>query len=1352
MNKYLTSDISQNTTERKHAETLLGGQNQVLEMIATGKSLPGSLTELIRLIEAQLPGMLGSILLLDEDGVHVRHGAAPSLPAEFIAAVDGQPIGPIAGSCGTAAYRKEAVYVEDIATDPLWESYKAEALQHGFRASWSTPIFDAQGQMLGTFAMYYRQTGLPKVEHLQLIDIATHIAAIAISHHRKDEALHESEARYSQLFEYAPDGIAISDLEGDYHDANASMCKMLGYTRDEMLELNAADIVVPTEIQHIEPAIDAIEAGTDYQREWQLRRKDGSVFAAEVKATMMPDGKVLGVISDITERKTAEAKVQRLTQLYAALSQCNQAIVRCANEVELFPQICRDAVKFGGMKMAWIGMIDETRNLVRPVASFGTGIEYLNGAEISIVANSPSGMGPTGTAIRDNQPYWCQDFQHDPTTIAWHERGEKFGWGASASLPLYRKGVVVGAFGLYADVTNAFDEAAQNLLIEMAMDISFALDNFENTAERNRALEKIKYQNTVLQTQQETSLDGILVVDEHGTIISYNQKFIDLWRLPEALVSARRDEPVLKFVLDQIEDAKAFAARVQYLYEHHTKKSHDEILLKDGRIVDRYSAPVIGPHGEYYGRVWYFRDITERKQSERVVRDSQKRFKAIFDQAPIAIALLDAQGHPIISNSPLSKMVGYSNDELSKMTFSDFTYPEDVDNDLNQFTELMEGKISAYHMEKRYVHKDGHLIWANLFVTILRDEHGIPQDVIGMAEDITERKAAEARIKYLSRVQAVLGGINALIVRVQDRDELFREACQIVVDKGGFRMALVVFVDPVAKKVISIASAGKDEELSTLIKDRLSSSVDVSNTMVGLAISGKQPVVSNDSLNDPRLAFRNKYAESGVRSLVVLPLMVADEAVGTIALYASEIEFFHEEEMMLLTELAGDIAFAIDHIGKQEKLNYLAYYDVLTGLANRSLFLERVSLYMRSATSGGHHLAIGLIDLERFKNINDSLGRTVGDTLLRQVAEWLTYKTGDANLLARIDADHFAVVLPEVMRDGDLVRLVEKTMEAFLQHPFRLNNTVFRISVRVGIALFPDDGTDADTLFRNAEAALKKAKSGGDRYLFYTQKMTAAVAGKLTLENQLRQAIDNEEFVLHYQPKVNMVSGKVTSAEALIRWNDPRTGLVPPGKFIPILEETGLIYEVGRWALRQAIEDYLRWRAMGLPAVRIAVNVSPMQLRSHDFVAEIGRKTSIDPHAAEGLELEITESLIMEDVKHSVASLQAIRAMGITIVIDDFGTGFSSLSYLAKLPVDSLKIDRSFVVEMDVPQGLALVSSIITLAHSLKLKVVAEGVETEQQSRQLLSLNCDEMQGFLFSKPVPTEIFEARFLAPPRAG
>jgi diguanylate cyclase (GGDEF)-like protein len=563
-------------------------------------------------------------------------------------------------------------------------------------------------------------------------------------------------------------------------------------------------------------------------------------------------------------------------------------------------------------------------------------------------------------------------------------------------------------------------------------------------------------------------------------------------------------------------------------------------------------------------------------------------------------------------------------------------------------------------------------------------------------------------------------------------------------------MAWIGLVDRSASRIIPIASAGTEPEYLETAKDLFSLDEDspTGNTLAARAVRAKNARFSNDLQSDAEIPFRATLVQRGSRSIAALPLLVADEAVGVLVLSAAEVGFFDAEELWLLKELAGDIAFALDHIEKQERLDYLAYYDALTGLANRSLFLERVAQYMRGAVSGGHKLAVALIDLERFKNINDSLGQPAGDALLRQVADWMTRITGDANLLARVGADHFAGVLPEVKQGGDVARLLEKTMNAFLEHPFRLNDAVFRIAAKVGVAIFPDDGATADSLFRNAEAALKKAKASGERYLFYTQKMTEAVAGKVTLENQLRQALDNEEFVLHYQPKVNLASGRLTSAEALIRWNDPRTGLVPPGRFIPILEETGLIYEVGRWALRQAIADYLRWRAAGLAAVRVAVNVSPLQLRHRGFVAEIERVIGIDPHAAEGLQLEITESLIMENVQHNIASLQAIRAMGVSIAIDDFGTGYSSLSYLAKLPVDTLKIDRSFVIDMTSgPEGLALVSTIINLAHSLKLKVVAEGVETEDQSRLLRLQNCDEMQGYLFSRPVPAEVFEARFLA-----
>jgi len=309
----------------------------------------------------------------------------------------------------------------------------------------------------------------------------------------------------------------------------------------------------------------------------------------------------------------------------------------------------------------------------------------------------------------------------------------------------------------------------------------------------------------------------------------------------------------------------------------------------------------------------------------------------------------------------------------------------------------------------------------------------------------------------------------------------------------------------------------------------------------------------------------------------------------------------------------------------------------------------------------------------------------------------------------------------------------------------------FRIAFKGGLAIFPGDGASAETLLASAETALKKAKARGSTFLHYDPEMAGSGAGKLAFESRLRRALDNAEFLLHYQPKINLATGKVTGAEALLRWNDPHTGLIPPGEFIPFLEETGLIHGVGRWALGQAMRDYLNWRERGLGAARIAVNVSPLQLRHPRFTEEIVRTIGIGPDVAAGLELEITESLIMEDVAHSIAALQAIRRMGVTIAIDDFGTGYSSLSHLARLPVDTIKIDRVFVVGMtESPEGQALVSTIIALGQSLKLKVVAEGVETETQSRLLQQLGCDEAQGFLFSRPVPADIFEAKFLGTER--
>ncbi len=858
------------------------------------------------------------------------------------------------------------------------------------------------------------------------------------------------------------------------------------------------------------------------------------------------------------------------------------------------------------------------------------------------------------------------------------------------------------------------------------------------------------FKNSVFEDFLEAAPDAMVIVNGAGRIVLFNSRAVHLFGWTRDELSGQQvsniipegfAERLLADALRSTADALAqqIGSGIELLGR---RKSGEEFPI------EIMLSPFKGD-GDVLVTV-AIRDITIRKAAETHLAQMENRYRGLLEAAPDAMVVMNEGGEIVMLNARAQKQFGYRRDELLGQKVTSII-PEGfaerlLADALRSTADALAQQIGS-GIELIGRRKSGSEFPIEIMLSPLKSTEGIL--VTAAIRDITVRKAAEHTIRRLSRVYAMLGGINALSAHVHDRNVFFRGACRIAVEAGAFQMAWIAMVDREAVKIVPVASAGVDEALLTAIKNRflLAGDGELGKSLAAQAILGKRTVVANDLSGDRSLVLGKQYSAAGIESIAIFPLIVSDEAVGVLALYARESEFFRAEELELLTGLTRDVAVTIDHIDKQQRLDYIASYDVLTGLANHRLFLDRVTQYMRSASSQGHRLALFMVDLERFKNINDSLGQSAGDELLRQVAIWLTRSAGDANLVARVGADHFAVVLPEVKHDEDMVRLLEKTMRGFLEHPFQLNDTVFRIAAKVGVALFPADGSDANTVFKNAEAALKKAKEDGDRYLFYTQSINARVAEKLTLENRLRNALDNGEFVLHYQPKVNIASGKLTGAEALIRWNDPHTGLVPPGDFIPSLEEIGLIYEVGRWALRQAITDYLRWRNGGLAVVRIAVNVSPLQLRHRDFSDEIRRVIEIDEHAADGLELEITESLLMENVERSISTLKLIRAMGITIAVDDFGTGYSSLNYLSKLPLDSLKIDRSFVIAMTAaPEGLALVSTIINLAHSLKHKVVAEGVETLEQSRLLQAMDCDEMQGYLFSKAVPAEIFEQKFL------
>lgn len=823
----------------------------------------------------------------------------------------------------------------------------------------------------------------------------------------------------------------------------------------------------------------------------------------------------------------------------------------------------------------------------------------------------------------------------------------------------------------------------------------------------------------------------------------------------EQLYGYVADEAIGKNLLDLIIPEamqEGVRAAIRQMAESGQPIPADELTLqrKDGSAVTVLSShAIVEVPGSDIELFCIDVDVSERKRAEQALKSSEAEFRTLTESLPQLVWTANPDGSISRYNQRWAEYTGLDADAMDS---HQGWYPQLHDDDrelaMARWKEATDSG-ETYEMEFRLRRRDGQYRWMLGRALPLRDAEGRITQWFGTSTDIHDLKQAKLRISQLSRVQTVLSHISALNARARDHAELFQEVCRISVDECGFRMAMIWEVQGTPRSLVPTASCGKTPELLAAIADLLKSADSSRQAMIHRAANQGEAVIANDSVNDPGVLLGDRYAELGVRAIAVFPMMVGEEVVGTLGLFSAQPDYFQDDEVRLFREMSSDVALAYSKIEKSYRLEYLAYFDPLTKLANRRLFIERVAQHMRSDSDGAGGLGLVLLDIERFKNINDSLGQTTGDELLRQLAEWLCDEVGDRSQVARIGADQFAAMVPDVLHEGEVGRMVEKIATGLAAHSFVLNGGNFRIAAKFGVALFPVDTLDAETLFKNAESALKRAKRSGQRYLFYCEDMTSTVASKLTLENQLRQAIEREEFELHYQPKVDVSTLNVVGAEALIRWNDPRTGQVAPGLFIPVLEEAGLIHEVGRWALHQAVADFQRWRKAGLKTVRIAVNVSPLQLRHRDFADEVRQALANEHGEGTELELEITESVIMEDVKHSIASLQAIRDMGVSIAIDDFGTGFSSLAYLSRLPADKLKIDRSFITAMtEGPDGLALVSNIISLAHSLNLEVVAEGIETEEQASLLRLLKCDEQQGFLYSRPLPSGVFEEKYLQP----
>jgi diguanylate cyclase (GGDEF)-like protein len=418
-------------------------------------------------------------------------------------------------------------------------------------------------------------------------------------------------------------------------------------------------------------------------------------------------------------------------------------------------------------------------------------------------------------------------------------------------------------------------------------------------------------------------------------------------------------------------------------------------------------------------------------------------------------------------------------------------------------------------------------------------------------------------------------------------------------------------------------------------------------------------------------------------------------------------------------------------------------HDALTGLPNRQLFYDRLQHTLALAKRHQRLAAILFLDLDGFKHINDTLGHSIGDLLLQVAATRLKTCTRESDTLARLGGDEFAVIFGEIAHEQDAARVAEKIL-ATLSAPYLIHGHELFTTTSIGITLYPADGSDLESLVKSAEIAMYRAKSDGkNNYRFYNQAMEAAALQRLSLETSLRKAIEQGKLVLHYQPQVDLRSEQIVGVEALVRWHHPDAGLISPAHFIPLAEETGLILPMGDWVLRTACEQNRAWQKAGFPPFRMAVNLSARQFQETTLpkkVAQVLAEADLSPNC---LALEITESSVIQNVDYTIATLKKLKAMGVQLALDDFGTGYSSLSFLKRFPIDKLKVDRSFVQGVPYDRGdMAITTTIVGLAQSMELKVIAEGVETEDQLGFLRSLRCDEMQGYLFSRPLPVDAFE----------